>query len=216
MRKWLALVALGIGVQAHAISYDASSLLTSGDGFNFTSSGALGFKTVAGWTGLGVNGGYSGAEIDIGEWLQLNFTQPQILRELTIAFLFDGPEFSDPNEVAVLSDGVNTYSLKATGATTATWTGGGLVENLSPATSTGAAVWRITNPFGDSPVSTVRFSPSEQIPGGGQDSDFSLQGFSVPDTGSTLVLFGLVFGGFAIFAQGFGVRRQSFAVVRSR
>ncbi len=216
MRKWLALLAMGIGVQTHAISYDASSFSTSGAGFSFTSSGTLGFKTVAGWTGLGVNGGYSGAEIDIGEWLQLNFTQPQVLSELTLAFLFDGPEFGDPNEIAILSDGVNTYSLKATGANTATWTGSGLVENLSPATSSGAAVWRITNPFGNAPVSTVRFSPSEQIAGGGQDSDFSLQGFSVPDTGSTLILFGLALGGFAVFTRRFGLRQQDFAVVRSR
>lgn len=216
MRKWLALVAMGIGVQTHAISYDASLFMTGGAGFSFTSSGTLGFKTVAGWTGLGVNGGYSGAEIDIGEWLQLNFVQPQVLSELTIAFLFDGPEFNDPNEIAVLSDGFNTYSLKATGATTAVWTGAGSVVNLSPATSWGAAVWRITNPFGDTPVSTVRFSPREQISGVGQDSDFSLQGFSVPDAGSTLVLLGLALGGIAVFAQRFGSRRQDFAVVRSR
>src|SRR4029450_12239404 len=90
--------ALAFAGATHAASYDASSFTTTGPGFNFTASGALGFKTIDGWSGRGGEGGPSGSEIDLEQFLQINFDNPEIVDNLSLAFLYDGTEYGDPNE----------------------------------------------------------------------------------------------------------------------
>ena len=186
---------------AHAISYDATTAINptvapDGASFSVTPGRSLGTKSQAGFKTLGVTGGASGNEIDIGEWLKITFTSgPQIIESLTLGLLFDGPEYSDPNEKAIiLVNGTEYYSLQAVGSTTAKWNGAvnpGVVQNLSPATgSTDAAVWKLINPFGNTAVTSIKLFPSEWVP----QSDFGLVGFSthaVPDSAGTLSLLGL-------------------------
>lgn len=194
-----------------ALSYNAATDgITPQSGYSFTYGGGngLGLKAVAGHVGLGVRGGYSGNEIDIGQWLQVDFGTPQHVDVLTLAFLYNGPEFGDPQEqAALITDGITTYYLQATGDMTASWSGNGgnsSVQNVSPATLSGGGVWKIENPFAGE-VSSIRFAPVDIWPSrNGQDSDFSLHSFrtsvAVPDGGSTLALIGLAMCG--LYAAG--------------
>lgn len=133
-------------------------------GLIWTSSpGNFAQKTVAGYTGVGITGGPTGDEIDIGEFLTATTTGlPFWVPSFTLGVLFDGPEFNDVQEVAQvtitsLSLGTLTYTLTNTydasiPPDTAVWAGpitpGASVLNLSPSTGSGGAVWKITNPFG--------------------------------------------------------------------
>jgi hypothetical protein len=194
-----------LAASANAISYNANvdGLTAPGGSLFSASGGALGLKTVAGWTGLGVAGGSAGGEIDLGQSLQVSFLSTTTLQSLTLAFLYDGPEFSDPQEIALtIATGGTThnYALQITGETSANWNGPGSVLNHSPANATGGGVWEITNPFGTDAISVLSLSS------GGRGSDFSLQGFSssglnaasVPDGGATAVLLGLGLMGFGL------------------
>jgi len=191
--------------QATALSYNAGTdglLAPAGTAF-ISSGGGLQLKTVAGWTGLGVAGGASGGEIDIGQKLSVSFSGSKILSDLTIGFLFDGPEFNDLKEIAAIKiNGTTEYKLTAIGLTSATWTGLGSVSNLSPADSTGAGVWSILNPFGSMAITSLELYPLSSNPTG-NESDFSLVSFkttstSVPDGGATLGMLGIAMTGLAL------------------
>ncbi len=196
MKKLLPVIlgVLSVGTAAYGISYDAGSDgMTPPAGATFTSSGSLGTKTQAGFVVLGVVGGASGNEIDLGEWLQINLSAPAHWTTLTLGLLFDGAEYGDNKEIAVaLTDGVSTFKLTATGLNTATWTGPGSpgsVTCLSQADEQHAAVWQIDNPFGNVDVTTVRLYPAISNPTG-NESDFGLVAFSTPEGGSSLALLG--------------------------
>jgi hypothetical protein len=209
MKQAIAIITsvMALGWHASAISYEAGSDgLTAPAGVSFTATGGnLALKTVAGVVGLGVSGGASGGEIDLGQSLTVSFTSaPQYVGALTLAFLYNGPEFGDRREIAAVNVGGTEYRLQAITATTATWTGFGgdsSVVNLRPASLGSAAVWRIQNPFGDMMVSSFDLYPLSSNPQG-NESDFSLQAFrtkdgprGVPDAGSTIALLGLTVGG---------------------
>ena len=199
MNKFLTIVASALMASglAKASSYDANSFATSGSGYSFSSSGNLGFKTIDGWTGLGIEGGPSGNEVDLGQFLQVSFLSPEVVNSLSLAFLYDGPEYGDPNEKALITiNGTTTYTLQATGEFSAIWSGPGSVQNLSGANGVNGAVWKLTNPFGNNLVNSIKFE-SISVPGGvGNDTDYSLQSFGTsvptPDSGSTLGLLSLV------------------------
>jgi len=217
MKNVLAIITsfLALGWQASAISYDASiNGLTPPSGVTFTpTGGSLQLKTVAGVVGLGVTGGASGGEIDIGQRLSVAFTDPQYIGAISLAFLYDGPEFGDNFEIAAIKVGGIEYKLQATSATTATWTGFGgnsAVINLNPAVDPGGAgAWEITNPFGNILVSAFDLYPLSSNPTG-NESDFSLRGFQtrvpeagfpVPDGGSSVALLGLAISGLLGFRR---------------
>ncbi len=193
MKKLLPVIlgVLSVGTAAYGISFDTGiNGMTPPAGATFTASGSLGTKTQAGFVVLGVVGGASGNEIDLGEWLQINLSAPAHWTKLTLGLLFDGPEYGDKNEIAVaLADGVSTFKLTATGLNTATWTGPGSVTCLSQADEQHAAVWQINNPFGNVDVTTVRLYPASSNPNG-NESDFGLVAFSTPEGGSSLALLG--------------------------
>jgi hypothetical protein len=151
-------------------------------------------KTIAGYTAVGVAGGRTGGELDINgqgvsEKIGVGFSQTQGIGLIEIAFLYDGPEFGDFNEVAVItaSNGtvgelIATYT-NASGLT-AFWDilGDGnpasAVTNLSPAVDPGgAAVWRIVNPFGNIGLSGLAFTARNGVCGitpCSNQSDYSL------------------------------------------
>jgi hypothetical protein len=141
--------------------------------------GTLAQATLFDATGLGVGGG-GGAEINIGESLDIDFGQPREIAAIKILFLFNGPEYGDRAEVAqIAADGV-TYTLAvmndADDAAT-TWNGAGEVDNCGATTSEGTGCFLITAPFAG-PVSTLSFTAAPGGPpfagAGSNDSDFSV------------------------------------------
>jgi hypothetical protein len=152
-------------------------------------------KAIAGFTAVGVAGGRTDGELDINgqgvsEKITVDFTSAaQGIAAIEIAFLYDGPEFGDFNEVAVItaSNGligklIATYSNAA--GLTAFWDVIGdanpavAVGNISPAVDpNGAAVWRIVNPFGVASLTSLAFTAENGvcgIPTCTNQSDYSL------------------------------------------
>ncbi|NGP53210.1 PEP-CTERM sorting domain-containing protein [Thioalkalivibrio sp. XN8] len=118
-------------------------------------------KTVDGFTGVGIMGGSTNDEIDIGETLTGTSANPFAIKSITLGVLFDGPEFNDVNEVAKITFDGGYILLTATGQTDATLTNapdGTSVTSLSAATSNGGGVWRIDFASYLSPVTSVSFT----------------------------------------------------------
>lgn len=178
-------------------------------------------KTLGGYTGVGLSGGATSDEIDIGEFLTgsipvggLPFWVPSI----TIGVLFDGPEFGDVQEVAKvtinsLSLGSQSYTLtntfESSGPDVAVWSGPGTVTNLSPSTSGSGAVWRITNPFGSiNDITSIQFTALVGSCGSGScnnQSDFTLVQLKyepIPEPGTYAML------GLGLISLGLLARRR--------
>jgi len=127
-------------------------------------------KTLAGYTGVGISGGRTNGEIDIGETITGTFTNAVSLTGFSLSVLFDGPEYGDWNEIAQVTahlsgGGSLVGTLRATGATSATWLVGGvsfagsLVSSLgSGAISGGSGAWDVRNPFGDASITSLDFT----------------------------------------------------------
>ena len=136
-----------------------------------------------GYQGVGVKGATAG-EVDNGEYINAAFGANLGLSSIKFGLLFDGPEYGDVNEQvqvsAIYSDNsVHTFVLTATGATSATWTGLGLVANLSAATQNAGGVWDVQNPFGNNSIKSLSLTALPGVCGsaGGacnNQSDFTL------------------------------------------
>jgi hypothetical protein len=126
MRKLACMVAVvgsvAFASSASAVVFDATDILNGATGsFVFTPAGgggALENKTFNGATGTGVSGGTAG-EIDIGE--SITISNPSAMSFLfggtELVFIYDGPEFGDVQEVAVI-----TATLLGGGTSVATLT----------------------------------------------------------------------------------------------
>jgi hypothetical protein len=123
-------------------------------------------KNLNGFSGLGVTGGRTGDEIDIGETVTMSFAA-QVVSDFSVAFLYNGPEFGDWREIAQVTAcngaailGTYTLTVGNDGAIPgATWSGAGSVSNLSLPTDTGGASWRVLgNPFGDAAITGLQFT----------------------------------------------------------
>jgi hypothetical protein len=123
-------------------------------------------KNLNGSSGLGVTGGRTGDEIDIGETVRMSFAA-QVVSDFSLAFLYNGPEFGDWREIAQVTAyngliALGTYTLTVGNdglIPGATWTGAGTVNNLSLPTDTGGGSWRVLgNPFGDAAITGLAFT----------------------------------------------------------
>ena len=201
----IAVTALGTASIASAITYDAA---TDGIDFNGGSFNAYGdtlqVTDISPFGSyLGVVGGDSGPEIGTDEIITIGFDKPMIFDFLTIGLLFDGPEYGDPYEIAAAYADGYEYTLTANGSTSAAWTGSGTVTNLSVSDLGTAAIWRIDNPFGRVAVTQIDLYAKTSVLGNpdGNDSDFGLVGFGVPDNGATLALLGVALTSLALFRR---------------
>jgi len=123
-------------------------------------------KFVNGWGGLGVTGGASGSEIDVGQSITMSFAA-QVIADFSVALLYNGPEFGDYREMAQVAVyngatllGKYALTVGADGSSPgAGWTGFGAVSNLSAPTSSGGAAWLVSgNPFGNVAATKLVFT----------------------------------------------------------
>jgi hypothetical protein len=123
-------------------------------------------KNLNGFSGLGVTGGRTGDEIDIGETVTMSFAS-QVVSDFSVAFLYNGPEFSDWREIAQVTayngaaiSGIYTLTVGNDGDIPgATWSATGTVINLSLPTDTGGGSWRVSgNPFGNAAITGLQFT----------------------------------------------------------
>jgi len=184
-----------------ALAIDADALQAAGcfgqttctlDGATVTATGGpLAKKQDKGATGFGVNGGASGAEIDVGQKLRVDFDTGRSVLAVKLLFLYNGPEFSDRAErMQVVADGT-AYTLSIRNDADdagADWSGPGSVSKCGATTSAGAGCFVITDPFPGA-VSRLDFTA---IAGGtpfsgpgSNDSDYSI-GFV--DAGAEVVV----------------------------
>lgn len=157
--------------------------------YSGTSVGKFDIRTpFAGYQGVGVEGGTAG-EIDRNETITGVFSNSYKISQFTLGLLFDGWEFGDVNEVAQVtvdyaddnSSQLFSYTLTATGNTTAAWSNfaGGVVQNLAAATSNSAGAWSVLNPFGNRKINSISFTALDGVCGssGGacnNQSDYAL------------------------------------------
>jgi hypothetical protein len=145
-----------------------------------SSGGALAERATNGAVGLGIAGGPSGGEIDIGETLSIRFPTAREVTALKILFLYNGPEFDDLAEVARITANGQAFTL-AVGDDAddagATWNGAGTVEKCGTTTASGTGCFLITNPFPSAVTEvTLTAMPGTKPFGGGgtNNSDFAL------------------------------------------
>ncbi|WP_296508006.1 PEP-CTERM sorting domain-containing protein [Rhodoferax sp.] len=140
-----------------------------------------------GYQGVGVSpksgGERTPGEIDIGEVIKGSFSQAVQVKSFSLGLLFNGPEYDDVKEKAIVSvvyadNSKASFSLIASGDTTATWsTGGVTVNNLSPATYGMGGAWSVLNPFGNKLVKSIAFGAATGEKGlgkGTNQSDYTL------------------------------------------
>ncbi len=136
------------------------------NGVTFTSTGGSFItKSALGVSGLGITGGRTGDEIDVGETAAMAFSAT-VIGNFVVSYLYNGPEFGDWAEIAQVTafNGANQVGLgllqvDATNNTLATWSLlGGTVTNLSAATSSTGGQWRVSNPCGNQQVTRREFT----------------------------------------------------------
>lgn len=198
------LLAAAAGFEARAddaLAIDANALNAAGcfwqatcslDGATITATGGpINKKVDKGETGFGVNNGASGAEIDIGQNLRVDFDATRSIVAIKILFIYNGPEFGDRAEKAQVSaDGV-AYTLSVRNDAddaAADWSGPGTVSKCGATTSSGAGCFVITDPFPGA-VSRLDFSAvaggTPYSGSGSNNSDYSI-GFI--DAGAEVVV----------------------------
>ena len=129
-------------------------------------------KSLASLTGVGISGGRTAGEIDIGETITGSFSKGVNVSAITLGLLFDGPEYHDVNEVAQITahyvgGGSGIFTLTATGTHTAIWSLGtsGVTSIGSGAVLDGTGAWTVSNPFGNQVVSSLTFTALTGLPG---------------------------------------------------
>jgi hypothetical protein len=195
------------GQSSYATTFSDGTIAT------FTGSNVFQKKSQDGITGVGIAGGRTAGEIDIGETLTGSFSKEVIVSSLNLALLFDGPEYNDVKEVAKMlvsfaDGGTASYYLTATGVHTAAWTGEGTVLSIgSGAVNGGTGAWQINNPFGTRSVDSIVFTAVKGYPMSSchscdNQSDYtfvSMTVMAVPEAHTSAMMFAglLMIGGLA-------------------
>lgn len=195
------------GQSSYATTFSDGTIAT------FTGSNVFQKKSQDGITGVGIAGGRTAGEIDIGETLTGSFSKEVIVSSLNLALLFDGPEYNDVKEVAKMlvsfaDGGTASYYLTATGVHTAAWTGEGTVLSIgSGAVDGGTGAWQINNPFGTRSVDSIVFTAVKGYPKSNchscdNQSDYtfvSMTVMAVPEAHTSAMMFAGLFmiGGLA-------------------
>ncbi len=183
----------GAGQPGDPVTIDVESLKAAGcignagcvvEGAEVTATGGvLAKKFNNGVIGVGVSGGASGEEIDIGQAIGIVLDRPRPVVAFKVLFLYNGPEYGDRAEKAsVVADGT-AYTLSVRNDADdahADWSGPGAVSKCGATTSTGTGCFVVTDPFPGA-VSQVEFKAvpgsAPYPPGGGagsSDSDYAL------------------------------------------
>lgn len=205
---------VGCANSAFALTYDATQGLAPLGGATHSSNGTLVTATKKGITFLGVEGGNAGPEIDVGQYITIDFGNPNgvVFDYISFGLLYDGPEFGDFLEIAAAAADGTLYTLTALTSSTGEWLMGGAavagssVVNVSPATQYNAALWKVMNPFPGITVKSLKIYPinNPDAPQGSNPADFGLVGYKVPDASSTLFLLGsglFVLGAFSRYSR---------------
>jgi hypothetical protein len=205
----------GTVVGSNFVNGQTSYATTFADGTTATFVGSSAFKqkSQAGITGVGIAGGRTDGEIDIGETLTGTFSKEVIVSSINLALLFDGPEYSDVKEVAKMlvsfaDGGTGVYYLTATGVHSAAWTGEGSVVSIgSGAVDGGTGAWELNNPFGFRSVDSIVFTATKGFPNStchkcDNQSDYTFVNMTVipvPEADTTAMMFAglLLMGGLA-------------------
>jgi len=205
----------GTVVGSNFVNGQTSYATTFADGTTATFVGSSAFKqkSQAGITGVGIAGGRTNDEIDIGETLTGTFSKEVIVSSINLALLFDGPEYSDVKEVAKMlvsfaDGGTGVYYLTATGVHSAAWTGEGSVVSIgSGAVDGGTGAWELNNPFGFRSVDSIVFTATKGFPNStchkcDNQSDYTFVNMTVipvPEADTTAMMFAglLLMGGLA-------------------
>jgi hypothetical protein len=156
------------------LEYLGGTLTLTSRGGDFTR------KTLFDESGLGVSGRTTG-EIDVDEFIDGAFSSAVTVDALRLVFIYNGPEFGDPSEIARVSvnGGALFGRLTADGENTATWSLGGTVTSCGATTFSGTGCFLIHNPFGTASVESISFTADSAGPGLSNDSDFSIGAIEV-------------------------------------
>jgi PEP-CTERM motif len=182
-----------------------------------TSTPTLGLKTQDGYTGVGVNGGRTGGEIDWysgtdSESITLAFAQATQIGSFSLGLLFNGPEYGDVLEAARITiNGDATYYLRASATENlANWFNGGeLLDSFSYAAGAGTQVGEggvitLFNPFGNVLVNTMTFAAAKGAPSCwncGNQSDYNVVAVTPVPEPSTYALMLAGLGALAFMAR---------------
>lgn len=154
---------------------------TSGPSVTVLSDSNLSFKNTAVGAAIGTATRVNG-EIDTGPSVFFSFDQAVSLTEFTVAWLFPNGQYGDNgDEVASFrtydagNNVLNTFTLRATGFTTAIFSAPGVVTNLHQAKSPDDGVWRISGDdlFGTFTKLELSGSLLTNTSGNASGSDFS-------------------------------------------
>lgn len=137
---------------------------TDGAGFTTFASGVMDTKAAGPYAGVGVHGGRTHGEIDIGESIGVVFDNAMHVDSFKLGLLYNGPEYGDVRETARIQADHSTFYLRASATDNrAHWFDGSwnLLTTVAYEFGTGqdqGAVIELFNPFGSRMIESLRFS----------------------------------------------------------
>ena len=135
------------------------------------------------------------------EQVSISFSTPQIVTEIDLAHFYTPDVFAtDPQEIALINAGQWQVLTSFPGVSTLSGFDPGAVATLINADQ---GLWRLSNPFGNTPITSLSFTAADTPTTGGDNSDYSIalvQTSDVPEP-TTLGLLGTGLIGIGIAAR---------------